>query len=88
MVFELWRSLAWLTPRDGGEVLQPQRGAGELGTFEPLADGFIGDGERGGGEAQGVATSEVMANHFSSHERGECGISVHIVREVWRAVEC
>ena len=87
MVFELWRGLARLTPRDGREVLQTLRGAGELGTFEPLADGFFGDSERGGGGAEGGATSEVMADQFGSHERGECGISVHSVRAGWLGVE-
>ena len=41
LVFELRRRLARLPPRNGGEVLQPVRGAGELGTFEPLADSFF-----------------------------------------------
>jgi len=41
LVFELWRGLAWLTPRDGGAVFQPLRRAGEEGTFEPFADGFF-----------------------------------------------
>jgi hypothetical protein len=41
LVFELWRSLAGLASRDRGEVLQTVRGAGEQGTFEPLADGFF-----------------------------------------------
>jgi len=82
LVFELWRGLAWLTPRDGGEVLQTLMGAGLLGTFEPLADGFIGDGERGGGGAQRGAAGVVVMNQFGSHERGECGISVHVVRGV------
>jgi len=77
LVFELGRRLARLTSRDGGAVLQTLRGARELGALEPLADGFIGDGEGGGGGAQRGATSEVVVNHFGSHERGECGISVH-----------
>ncbi len=67
-------------PRNGGAIFQTLRRAGELGTFEPLADGFFTDAESGGGGAQGGATSEVMVNQFGSHERGECGISVHSVR--------
>ena len=57
----------------------------EVGTgsaLEPLANGFFGDGEGDGGGAQRRAGSEVMMNQFSSHERGECGISVHVVRGV------
>jgi hypothetical protein len=85
--FELGRRLAWLTQGHRGTILQTQRRAGELGTFEPLAEGFFGDGESVGGGAEGVATGEVVANQFGSHERSECGISVHVVRGVWRAVE-
>ena len=80
MGFEVWRRLARLTPRDGGTILQALRSAGELGTFEPLADGFIGDAEsRGCGTQRGAAGVMVM-NQFGSHERSECGISVHSVR--------
>jgi hypothetical protein len=28
----------------------------------------------------------MLADHFGSHERSECGISVHVVPEVWRGV--
>ena len=80
MIFELGRRLAWLAPRDAGEVLQTLRGAAELGTIEPFAYGFFADAKRGGGGTQRRAIGEVMMNHFSSHERGECGISVHSVR--------
>jgi hypothetical protein len=47
--FELRRSLARLTQRDRGAILQTLRGAGLLGALEPLADGFIGDAEGGSG---------------------------------------
>ena len=87
MGFELGRRLAGLASRDGGEVLQTLMGAGLLGTFEPLADGFIGDGERGGGGAQRGAAGVVVMNQFGSHERGECGISVHSIRAGWLGVE-
>ena len=82
--FEVGRGLARLASRDGGTVLQPLRGAGELGTNEPLADGFLGDAEGGGGGAERSAPSEVMENQFGSHERGECGISVHSDRAGWQ----
>jgi hypothetical protein len=86
LVFEMGRSLAGLASRDGGAIFQTLRRAGELGTFEPLADGFFGDAESGGCGAQRVATGEVVANQFGSHERGECGISVHSVRVGWLGV--
>jgi len=78
--FEVGRGLARLAARDGGMVLQPLRRSGELGTFEPLADCFIGDAESVGGGAERGARGEVVVNHFGSRERGECGISVHSVR--------
>ena len=58
-----------------------------MGTFEPFADGFIGDAERGGRGAERGPASEVMMNQFGSHERGECGISVHSDRVGWLGVE-
>jgi hypothetical protein len=79
--FEVWGSLAWLVPRDRGAIVKAPRKARSLGAFEPLADGFIGDGESGGGGAEGGAASEVMVNQIGSHERGECGISVHVDHE-------
>lgn len=45
LVFEMWWGLARLTQRYGGAIIQTLRRAGELGTFDPLADGFIGDAE-------------------------------------------
>jgi hypothetical protein len=86
LIFEVGRGLARLDQGHRGVVFEPERRAGELGTFEPFADGFIGDGEGGGGGAQRRACREVMGDHFGSHERGEGGISVHVVRGVWRAV--
>ena len=77
MIFELGRGLARLAPRDGGTIIQPLRAAGLSGTFEPLADGFFGDAESGGGGPERSASGAVLVNQFGSHERGECGISVH-----------
>jgi len=81
------RSLARLAPGHRGTILQTLRGAGELGALEPFADGFFGDAEGGGRAAQRAAIGQVGENHFSSHERGECGISVHSDREGWLGVE-
>jgi len=80
LFFEQWGSFARLTKRDGGEIIEARREAGGLGAFEPLADGFFGDAESGGGGAQGAAEGGMLEDHFGSHERGECGISVHSVR--------
>ena len=85
--FELGRRLARLASGDGGTILQPVRRAGELGTDEPLADGFFADAESVGRGAEGSATGEVMVNQFGSRERGECGISVHSDRAGWLGVE-
>jgi len=79
LIFEFGWRLAWLTLGHGGTILQPQWGGGLLGASEPLADSFLGDAEGGGGGAERGATDAVVLNQFSSHERGQCGISVHIV---------
>ncbi len=80
--FELGRGLARLAQRRGGTILQTLRGSEVLGAFEPFADGFLGDAEGGGGGAQRGAVSAVVLNQFGSPERGECGISVHVVHGV------
>ena len=63
-------------------IVQTLRGTGLLRAHEPLADGFFTDAESGGSGAERGAAGVVMENQFSSHERSECGISVHVVREV------
>lgn len=70
-----------------GVIFQALREAGLLGAAEPFADGFVGDAKSGGGGPERRAFREVMMDQFGSHERGESGISVHVVRGVWRAVE-
>src|SRR5215471_4415611 len=84
--FEVRRGFARLVSRHRGAILQTLRRAGLASAPEPFADGFFGDGESGGGSAERVAAGEMGANHFNSHERGECGISVHSVRVGWLAV--
>jgi hypothetical protein len=87
LIFELGRRLARLAQRDGGTILQARREARDFGAPEPFADGFIGDAEGASGGAQRGARSQMMLDQFGSCERGECGISVHSVREGWPAVE-
>lgn len=86
--FELGAGLARLAPWDRGAIVEALGEAGVLSALEPLADGLFADAESGGGGAQGAAEGGMMEDHFSSHERGQSGISVHVVRGVWRAVEC
>ena len=62
-----------------GMILQAGWEVGGFSAREPLADGFIGDGEGGGCGAQRVACGLVELNQFSSHQWGEFGISVHVV---------
>ena len=82
LVFEFLGSFARLAKGHRGAVLQALRESGLLSALEPFADGFIGDAEGLGGSAERGAAGEMVLNQFSSHERGECGISVHSVREV------
>ena len=58
------------------------------GVPDPLADGLFADAESGGGGAQRGAEGAVLEDHFCSRQRSENGISVHVVRAAWRAVEC
>jgi len=84
--FELGWSFAWLAQRPRGTIIQTLGGTGLLGALEPLADGFFTDAESCGSGAERGAASTMMLNQFSSHERSEYGISVHVVPEEWRGV--
>ena len=79
LIFQEGRRFAWLAPRSGRVVLQTSWEVGGVSAFEPLANGFIGDGEGGSGRAKRGAVSEVVVDQFSSHQWGEFGISVHVV---------
>jgi hypothetical protein len=78
--FELGGGFAWLAKRSGGAILEALGEASDLSALEPFADGFIGDTEGAGGSAERATMSEMMLDQFGSHERSECGISVHSVR--------
>ena len=81
LIFQMGRSFARLPERLGGMIFQARWEVGGGSASEPLADGFLGDGEGGGGGAQRVTCGLVELHQFSSHERGEFGISVHVVHE-------
>ncbi len=80
LLFQVGRSFARLLVRPGGKIRQACGEVGGLGAREPLADGFLGDTEGRGGGAERPVARQVELNQFSSHERGEFGISVHVVR--------
>ena len=82
MIFEMGRGLARLANGDGRAILEARREARLLSALEPFADGFFGDGEGGSGGPERRSFREMMVDQFSSHERGESGISVHVDREV------
>jgi hypothetical protein len=85
--FESGSRLAGLMMRDGGMIGEAGRKACFLSALQPSADGLLADGESGGcGAARQVLRGE-SSDHFSSHERGESGISVHVVRAEWLEVE-
>jgi hypothetical protein len=85
LCFEVGRGFARLDQGYRGVIFQARREALGLGALEPFADGFLGDGKGLGGGPERRAFREVMVDQFSSHERGESGISVHVGREVWQA---
>lgn len=77
MGFELRWRLAGLAQRHARTIFEALRRVGLLGALEPLADGFFGDAESVGGGAERATVGAMVMNQFSSHEWGECGISVH-----------
>jgi hypothetical protein len=86
--FELRAGLAGLAEGDRGAIFEALREAGCLGARQPAPDGLFADPEGEGRVAQGEAELVVTARHLCSRQRGEFGISVHVVRAVWRWVEC
>ena len=86
--FELRGGLAGLVPRDGGMVREPRWEVLGLGASEPSADGLFADAVSDRGGAQGETELMVGERHLGSRQRGERGISVHVVRAGGRWVEC
>jgi hypothetical protein len=86
--FELRAGLAGLAVRNRGVIFEALREAGCLGARQPAPNGFFANSEGKGRVAQGEAELVVIQRHLCSRQRGEFGISVHVVRAVWRWVEC
>ena len=86
--FEIGGSFTGLMKRSGREVVETLWEAGEFGAGEPSADGLFADAEGRGGVAKGAAGLGVAQSHLCSRERGEGGISVHVVRAGMGGVEC
>jgi hypothetical protein len=82
LIFQERRSLTRLAKGNGGAIVEALREVGLAGAFEPFADGLFRDRESGGGSTERAARGEMLVDQFSSHERGESGISVHVDREV------
>lgn len=86
--FELGAGLAGLAERNRGAIFEAQREASCLGARQPAPDGLFANPEGEGRVAQGEAELMVIERHLGSRQRGKFGISVHVVRAVWRWVEC
>ena len=86
--FEFRRGPARLAERDAGTVIKALWEARLLRAPEPSADSLFADLEGSGGGAKREALGGEVGDHFCSHERGEGGISVHVVRAVCLEVEC
>jgi hypothetical protein len=86
--FEFGTGLARLAMRDRGAVFQATGEAGRNGSSQPASDGFFSDRVGGGDGSPGRAEGEQFRGHLGSHQRGESGISVHVVRAGGRWVEC
>ena len=87
LVFQLRAGLAGLAKGSRGTIGEALRETGRLGASEPAADGLFADAVSDRGGAQGEAELMVGEGHLGSRQRGERGISVHIVRAGGRWVE-
>jgi hypothetical protein len=86
--FKFGRRLARLAPGSGGMILETLGEAGLTSASEPAADGLFRDAKSGGGSAQRAAELGMLKRHLRSPQRGQSGISVHVVRAGGRWVEC
>ena len=86
--FELGRSFARLAVGDRRTVVEALGKARVCGAFEPSADGLFADAKSRGGDAAGEPEGGESGDHLCSRQRGERGISVHVVRAGGRWVEC
>lgn len=84
--FELRTGPARLVMRHAGAIGQAGRKPAFLGAGQPSSDSLLAHtkGRRGGAPRQVLRSKN--KSHFGSHQRSECGISVHVVRGVWRWV--
>ena len=82
--FEPGTGAPGLVPRSGRMVGKLRRKAAFSRASQPSANGFFADVIGRRDLAQGEVGSEKMGDHFGSHPGGESGISVHVVRGVWR----
>jgi hypothetical protein len=85
--FELATGFARLLVRDRRAILQAGRKAGLPGPSEPAADGSVADGVSECDAAAGEFLRGEKKSNFGSHQRGQSGISVHVVRAGLREVE-
>jgi hypothetical protein len=77
---------ARLTSGDRGAVLKLERKTGFAGAGEPATNRSFADVIGRCDRAQGEVGRGEMSDHFGSHLWSESGISVHVVRGVWRLV--
>ena len=86
--FELGAGPAGLTSRDRGTIRELGREAAFPCPIKPATNRPLADMIGGCNLAQGEVVKGEMSDHFSSHPGGKSGISVHVVRGVWRWVWC
>ncbi len=85
--FELGAGLTRLVMRDRRAIRQASGKAAFFGAPEPAAHGAIRDAVSKSSGAQRHGFGRKKSGHFGSHQRGESGISVHVVRAGLREVE-
>jgi hypothetical protein len=84
--FEFGAGPAGLADRDRGAVRELRGKAAFSGSQKPAANGSLTHMISSGDSSEGKVLKEKVRNHFCSHSGGQSGISVHVVRGVWRWV--
>jgi hypothetical protein len=82
------RGLPGLSDRHAGVVAEPLSQPLLLGSFGPLAGGFLTDSPGGCCRPGSLSFSLHLSDHLCSTQRRKLGISVHVVRVVWLSVCC
>jgi hypothetical protein len=86
--FEFIGGFSRLVDRHAGTVAESFPQPLLLGSFGPLAGGFLTDSPGGCCRPGSLSFTSHLSDHLCSTQRRKLGISVHVVRVVWLSVCC